>query len=186
MSILRSAKKDISRVNILSYFELNELPKLLLPGEQIEGVISGFYSVGPATLCVTSERLLLVDKKFIRLIIEDIRFDSLGEIQYSQQLFLSSVRLIFAGQTLQFRSFYRRELRAFIQYVQFKTLKENATDSNPVHTVSERTFTDSTSLDARQENSEAPLTMNQRFHKWRKATEYIGELQLARKAEEVL
>ena len=94
-----------------NYFELNELPKLLLPGEKIEGVISGFYSAGPATICVTNERLLLVDKKFIRLTIEDIRFDSLGEIQYSQQLFLASLKLIFAGQTLQFRSFYRRELR---------------------------------------------------------------------------
>lgn len=181
MSVLKAVKKDISRVNILSYFELNELPKLLLPGEKIEGVISGFYSAGPATICVTNERLLLIDKKFIRLTIEDIRFDSLGEIQYSQQLFLASLKLIFAGQTLQFRSFYRRELRNFIQYVQFKTLKENSEESNPVHSVSKRTFSDAfNSSQATQSNE---VTMYERLQKWRKVTEYIGALQLAKREE---
>lgn len=181
MSVLSSAQKNITRINFLSYFEVTELPRLLLPGETVTGALSGFYHNGPATLCVTNQRMLLIDKKFIRLSIEDIRFDSVGEIQYSQQLFLSSLRLIFAGQTLQFRSMYRKELRAFIQYVQLRTLQQNAEESNPVHGVSAKAFLKSANTTTSDSSTE--LTMYDRLQKWRKVTEYICGLPLLKQEE---
>lgn len=110
----------LGRFNFFSRWEVAELPRLLLPGEDVLGVISGFYTGGTAILCVTSMRLLLVDKKFIRLSYEDIRYGSIKEVSYAHQAFLASVKFFYAGRELQFRSWYRRELRTMTQFVQHK------------------------------------------------------------------
>lgn len=110
----------VTRLNFFSRREMAELPKLLLPGETILAVISGTYTAGTAILCVTSKRLLLVDKKIIRLLFEDIRFESIKEVGYSQQAFMASVKFFYAGREMQFRSWYRAELRTLAQFVQQK------------------------------------------------------------------
>ncbi len=115
-----SYPQKLGRLNFFSHWEIAELPKLLMPGEEVLGVISGFYTAGTAILCVTSRRLLLVDKKFIRLNYEDVRFGSIKEVNYSHQAFLASVKFCYAGRELQFKSWYRRELRVMAQFVQSK------------------------------------------------------------------
>ncbi len=91
-----------------------------MPNEQVLGVISGFYTAGTAILCVTSHRLLLVDKKLIRLSYEDVRFEAISEVNFSQQLFLASVKFYFSGRNVQFRSWYKKELRMLAQFAQNK------------------------------------------------------------------
>lgn len=124
-------KKRFSRINLFTPFEMKELPNLLMPGEQVLGVLSGFYSAGTAVLCATTFRLLLVDKKVIRMNIEDIRYESISEIDYSQQLFIASTKLYFSGRELQFRTFYRRELRALAQFIQNKMFEARAIRQAP-------------------------------------------------------
>ena len=126
--------KRISRVNFLSRREIAELPNLLMPDEQILGIVSGFYSTGPATLCVTSRRLLLVDKKLIRLNYEDIRFEAIKEVSYSHQAIMASVRFFYAGRVLQFKSWYKNELRGLAQFSQhrmFEIKEEKDTSKRP-------------------------------------------------------
>lgn len=112
--------RKLSHLNIFSHWEVAELPRLLMPGEQVLCMISGFYTAGTATLCVTSHRLLLIDKKLIRLNFEDIRFEAIREVSYSRQLLIASVKFYYAGRELQFRSWYRRELRTLAEFVQNK------------------------------------------------------------------
>lgn len=116
----QASSASVTRLNFFSRREMAELPKLLLPDETILAVISGMYTAGTAILCVTSKRLLLVDKKITRLLFEDIRFESIKEVSYSQQGFMASVKFFYAGREMQFRSWYRPELRTLAQFVQQK------------------------------------------------------------------
>ena len=51
--------------------ELNELPNILIDGEEIQHILNGYYHGGFATLCATNMRLLLIDKKVFFLNLED-------------------------------------------------------------------------------------------------------------------
>jgi hypothetical protein len=124
----------ISKFDIFSNQELAELPKLLLPGEKVLSVISGFYAAGMAILCVTSKRLLLIDKKLIRLNFEDIRFESISEVNYSHQLILASLNLYYAGRSLQFRTWYKDALRTQAQFIQGKIFDSRQTGDRQVST----------------------------------------------------
>lgn len=137
MKLKLSTSQRISRVNFLSRREVAELPRLLMPDEQVLGIVSGFYSAGPATLCVTSKRLLLIDKKLIRLNYEDIRFEAIKEVSFSQQAFLAATRFFYAGRTLRFSSWYRKELRALAQYAQHKIFTANEDTSEDHHVKAE-------------------------------------------------
>ena len=112
--------KTLCRTNFFSNREMAELPNVLVPGEQVLAVISGMYTAGTAILCVTSRRLLLVDKKMIRLSLEDIRFESIREVHYSHQPFIASIKLYYAGREMQFRTWHKNELMIFSQLVQQK------------------------------------------------------------------
>lgn len=107
-----------TRLSFFSRREVAELPHLLMPGESVIAILSGFYTAGTAILCVTNRRLLLVDKKFVRLSYEDVRFEAISDISYSQQAMLASARFYIAGRNIQFRSWYKKELRTLVQFVQ--------------------------------------------------------------------
>lgn len=110
----------LERTNFFSKREILELPKVLVPGEKVLAIISGFYAAGTAVLCVTSKRLLLIDKKMIRLSLEDIRFESIREVHYSHQPILACMQLYYAGRQMQFKTWHKKELRLLSQLVQQK------------------------------------------------------------------
>lgn len=174
----QKSRKRISRLNFLSRREIAELPRLLMPGEQVLGIISGFYSTGPATLCVTSKRLLLIDKKLLRLNYEDIRFESIKEVSYSHEAFMASVKFFYAGRTLQFKSWYRHELRALAQFAQHRMFE--------VHEEAEPTADDLHLTEAADEKLATPIQyqanpqlekyLTERIARWRRATRFIDNL----------
>lgn len=110
----------ISRLNFFTRREMAELPKHLTANEQVIAVLSGFYTSGTAILCVTNKRLIILDKKWVRLSYEDIRFEAISEVHFSQQAFLASARFYIAGRNVAFKSWYRGELRTLVQFVQDK------------------------------------------------------------------
>lgn len=112
--------QQVVRVDFFNARELSEVSHLLMKGEQLLAAVSGFYTAGTAVLCVTSKRVLLVDKKMLRLSIEDVRFESIKEVNYSQQALFASLRFFYAGRDMQFRTWHRRELRSLSQIVQEK------------------------------------------------------------------
>ncbi len=191
----RNSPKKIKRLNFFSRWEMAELPKLLMPDEQVLGVISGFYVAGTAILCVTSKRLLLVDKKWMRLSFEDIRFNSIKEVKYSQQAFASSVRFFFAGRELQFRSWYKNELRTLAQFVQQKMFEAQ---DGPSKSVSEEWVPLELEHpgDSMRQTSSIPRTqqrlpgqdsqhldryLNERIDRWRRAIRFVDTLTMSSK-----
>lgn len=110
----------LSRLSFFTRMEMAELPHLLMPGEKVLGVISGFANGATVLLAVTSQRLLLVDKKWMHLSYEDVRYESINEVTFSQQVFLCSAKFYVMGKDILFKSWYRTELRMLVKFVQDK------------------------------------------------------------------
>jgi len=110
----------LSRISFFTRMELAELPKLLMHGEKVLGVISGFANGSTVLLAVTSERMLLIDKKWVRMSYEDVRYESINEVTYSHQGFLAAAKFYVMGRDILFKSWYRKELRMLVQFAQQK------------------------------------------------------------------
>src|SRR4051794_1945356 len=68
--------------------EIDELPRIMLPNEQILECVNGIYESGFALLVATDVRVLVIDKKPLNyLTVEDLRFDMINEMDYSHRLF---------------------------------------------------------------------------------------------------
>jgi hypothetical protein len=99
--------------------EILELPNILLPGEEIYELVNGIYENGFALAIATDVRLLLVDKKPMNyLIVEDIRFDMISEIDYSHRLIGAEIHISTGTKDLRFRSYNQQRLRKVITHVQ--------------------------------------------------------------------
>ncbi|HMS23358.1 MAG TPA: PH domain-containing protein [Candidatus Saccharibacteria bacterium] len=122
--------KDIERelISIGSYIRfvgrpaLRELPKILVDGEKIKHCLNIRYEGGVALLCVTNFRVLLIDKKPFFLMLEDIRYDMIMEVDYGYQMFSGQVKMIMPNKKLTFRAFKKDQLRDMTTYVQNRVL----------------------------------------------------------------
>ena len=183
----------LTRTNFFSKREMSELPLLLMPNERVLAVISGFYTAGTAILCVTTHRLLLVDKKMIRLSFEDVRFESIREVNYSHQAIMASVKFIYAGREMQFRSWYRSELRALAQLVQQKMFdirdkshhKNSSLQDQVIQTAHEEPTTtepaQSQAIDFYASNETIEKYLTERIARWRRASRFVDTLTMSAK-----
>lgn len=103
--------------------ELDELPKILIEGEEIQHLINGRYAGGFATLCATNYRLLLIDKKMFFLTVEDIRYDMIAEVDYGHQLIGATIHVRSFSKDLKFQSFKIAQLREFTGFVQHRVME---------------------------------------------------------------
>lgn len=180
----------IKRINFFARREMLELPRLLLPGEEVLAVISGVYTAGTAILCITSKRILLVDKKAIRLSFEDVRFEAVKEVTYSQQVFTAALRFFYAGRELQFTSWYRSELRMIAQLVQQKMFevreKTHVAPQKETVTVAETLFRDHSGVSQSERqfpsvlnpgsNAQLEQYLQERIARWRRASRFVESL----------
>lgn len=100
--------------------ELKELANILSPNELINNCVNGSYEGGFALLCVTDQRVLLIDKKPMYLTIEDIRFDMITQLDYSYRLLNSTLLIHTPNKFLRFTAYNQHRLRQFYSYVQLR------------------------------------------------------------------
>jgi|GEM_PF-604423 len=99
--------------------EINELPNVLLPDEEIYECVNGIYEGGFALLVATDLRVLLIDKKPLNyLTVEDMRFEMINEIDYSHRLVGANISISTGYKDLKFTSFNQYRLRKLIGHVQ--------------------------------------------------------------------
>lgn len=98
--------------------EARELPRMLFPDETIIHALNGRYEKGFALLCATNQRLLLLDKKPLVLCFEDMRYEMVSEVDYTEQLLAASMSLRTPGRNLRFSSFRVGRLRSLTNYIQ--------------------------------------------------------------------
>lgn len=165
----QAAPERISRINFLNRREVSELPNMLNPGEQVLGIVSGFYISGTAILCITTRRLLLLDKKWIRINFEDARLESISELNYSHNGLMASVRIFIAGRELEFRSWYKKELRMLAQFVQHK-MAEAQIDYQNEQRIS------APQVPQYQASAQVEQYLSERIARWRRANRFIDSL----------
>jgi hypothetical protein len=99
--------------------EADELANIILPDEEIFECVNGWYEGGFALLCSTDVRVLLIDKKPFRFLnVEDVRFDTINQIDYSHRVFNASICITAGSKSLVFKSFNQPRLRKLISHVQ--------------------------------------------------------------------
>lgn len=99
--------------------EVEELCNILMPEEEIEECVNGWYEAGFALLVATKGRLLLVDKKPLKyLTVEDFRFDMINEFDLHHRLIGAQIRVSAGNKTLHFTSLNQARLRRLLGYVQ--------------------------------------------------------------------
>ncbi len=99
--------------------EINELHNIILPDEEIFECVNGMYEGGFAMAIATDVRVLLVDKKPLNfLIVEDLRFDLISEIDYHHRLLGAYISISTGSKNLKFRSYNQPRLRKLIGHVQ--------------------------------------------------------------------
>ncbi len=103
--------------------ELKELSQVLLPGEQIAQCVNGSYEAGFAMLCATDFRVLLIDKKPKYLTLKDIRFDMITELDFSNRLLDSTIRIYTPNKELRFTTPSAKRLRKLFAHTQQKVME---------------------------------------------------------------
>ncbi len=98
--------------------EIEELTRILEPGECLTHVVFGWYNNGFALLCCTEHRVLLIDKKPFYLKLEDLRYDKISEVKFVNRMLDSLVVLSYAGMTLEFKSWNQSAMRKLTDFVQ--------------------------------------------------------------------
>jgi hypothetical protein len=99
--------------------EISELPNIILPDEEIYECVNGMYEGGFALLVATNLRVLLIDKKPLNyLTVEDLRFDTINEMDYNHRLFGAEIGISSGSKNLRFRSYNQPKLRKLIGHIQ--------------------------------------------------------------------
>ena len=103
--------------------EMHELEHILVPGENIRYCLNGRYEGGFAMLCITDQRIVLIDKKPLYLTLEDIRYDMVAEVDYSQRLLNSTIQICTVNKKLAFTAWKRHTLRQATSYIQNRVME---------------------------------------------------------------
>lgn len=119
----RDLEKQLKRIDFRykgwGRTEVCELCNILMPDEEIEECVNGYYEAGFALLVATKSRVLLVDKKPLNyLTVEDLRFDMINEFDYHHRLLGAQIRISAGVKTLHFTSLNQGRLRRLLNYVQ--------------------------------------------------------------------
>lgn len=111
--------------------EVEELCNILMPDEEVEECVNGWYEAGFALLVATKGRLLLVDKKPLNyLTVEDLRFDMINEFDLHHRMFGAQIRVSAGSKTLHFTSLNQARLRRLLGYVQARMTQMKKDDSD--------------------------------------------------------
>ncbi len=103
--------------------EKRELRKILVEGEVIRHCLNGRYEGGFAMLCATDRRLLLIDKKLLYLMLEDVRYDMISEVDFSHRLVDATMRVCTVNKAVSFTSIHNNTLRELTSYLQDKVME---------------------------------------------------------------
>ena len=117
--------------------ETLELANIILPDEKIYECVNGWYEGGVALLVSTNIRVLLIDKKpFKFLSLEDVRFDTINQIDYGRRLLDAHIIISAGMRDLTFRSYNKDRLRKLINHVQHRMAEIKAEQAD--YSVSQR------------------------------------------------
>lgn len=133
--IERQLKAIGAEIRFWSRAEVRELEHILVPSETIMYCISGRYEGGFAVLCITDQRVILIDKKPMYLTLEDIRYDMISEVDFNQRLLDATINICTVNKTLRFTSLKATNLRKATAYLQNRVMEFRQQHMMPVQSL---------------------------------------------------
>ncbi len=104
-------------------WEARELEHIIVPGETIQYCLNGRYEGGFAMLCITDQRIVLIDKKPFYLTLEDIRYDMVSEVDYNMRLIDATLVVCTVNKKLHFTALRAGLLRKATAYIQNRVME---------------------------------------------------------------
>ncbi|HKR82247.1 MAG TPA: PH domain-containing protein [Candidatus Saccharimonadales bacterium] len=124
---LKEVDRQLKNIGYSFHFfwraERRELCNVLTPGEMIQHCANGQYEGGLALLCVTDQRILLIDRKPLYLTLEDVRFDMVTEVDYRHRLLNAAIHVTTPNRTLVFIGWNHTVLRNLMNYTQRRIME---------------------------------------------------------------
>lgn len=127
MVTLQEVESQLEAIGANSKFfgraEIIELQHIIVPGERIHYCLNGRYEAGFATFVATDQRLLIVDKKLFHLIIEDMRYDMISEVDFGAQMLSGTIKVCTPTKNLTFITYKPKLLRQVVNYIQQRVMQ---------------------------------------------------------------
>lgn len=147
--------------------EAGELEQVIIPGEQIMYCINGRYEGGFAMLCITNQRVILIDKKPLYLTIEDIRYDMISELDFDGRLLDATLAIYTPSKTLRFTALKVQLLRRATAYMQGRVIELRMQVSEPANRSMQRILAEPAVVElehsATNPYTKVPLMMKRRI-----------------------
>lgn len=132
---LREIEERLARVGLRNKFwgkpEVRELCHIIHEDEEITGAVNGRHEGGFALLVATDRRLLLVDKKLMFLMLEDIRYEMISQVDYFAHLQASTLSISTISKSLKFTSMRQSDLRSLTSFVQQQVMSLRQFQNQP-------------------------------------------------------
>lgn len=120
-------ERQLKRLGIsrprLARAEFRELPNIIMPGEVIEKLVVGIYVGGYAILVATNKRMLVIDKMPGSLIVEDIPYDMISEVEFTYSMMKTQVVVFCRSKTIKFSTIRRPQLRDFAEFLEKRMME---------------------------------------------------------------
>jgi len=105
------------RFRMFGRAEIKELRRILQDGEIIRHCVYGFYQGGSGLLVATCNRVILIDKRPFYLNIEDMKFDSLRQVEVKLQSMQAHLSINDGKKKLSFRSVSDARIKKMKNYL---------------------------------------------------------------------
>ncbi len=103
--------------------EVKELSHVLVSNEHIMYCMNGRYEGGFAMLCITDQRVVVIDKKPFYLTLEDIRYDMVSEVDFSLRLIDATITICTVNKKVWFTAYKPKMLRRATAYIQMRVME---------------------------------------------------------------
>lgn len=98
--------------------EISELPKILFEDEVIEQCIIGGHPTGFCCLLATNRRVILIDKVYFGLVVEDAPYNNIQAVHFNYGLFFGEVTIQLFDKTISMRRIFRSSIQPFVRFAQ--------------------------------------------------------------------
>lgn len=117
---------------LLTFREVQHLPKILADDERVEAVLAGFYKGGNGLLVATRRRLIFLDKGLLYgLRIEEFPLAQITSIEHKTGLLMGKVIIFAAGNRAEISMVEKAQVQPFLSRLEYLR-RPDATQAGPI------------------------------------------------------
>lgn len=134
MKEMRDILKQLDDVGVKNKFliwpELAQLPRILFEEERIHRLVIGGHPTGFACLIATDKRILLIDKVYFGLVVEDVPYHNVQAIHFTHGFMFGEISIRLMDKVVTMKRVYRSKIGWFVRFAQ-QQVQLSATQQRP-------------------------------------------------------